>query len=149
MRRKIASTFILAVLFVAMVPPLSYAQGWHTSQASCYGPYEGECITALGTRITYSTKGISVPMQKIVSKKQWKAGSYKYKRNHFYYGERIKLKRGKRTVIAKVVDCGSFYSCGCYYKGTWIPRDFDLQPAVFTALGMNKYSTSIIKWKWL
>ena len=149
MRRKIASTFILAVLFIAMVPSLSYAQGWHTSQASCYGPYEGEYTTALGTRITYSTKGVAVPMQKIVSKKKWKASSYQYKCNHFYYGERIKFKRGKKTVVAKVVDCGGFYGSGCYYKDAWIPRNFDLQPAVFTALGMNKYSTCLVKWKWL
>ena len=149
MRRRIASTILLAILFVFAVPSLSYAQGWHTSQASCYGPYEGEYTTALGTRITYSTKGVAVPMQKIVSKKQWQAGNSQYKRSHFYYGERIKLKRSKKTVVAKVVDCGGFYSCGCYYKGAWITRDFDLQPAVFTALDMNKYSTCIVKWKWL
>ena len=149
MRRRIASVVLLAVLFVAMVPSLSYAQGWHTSQASCYGPYEGECITSLGTRITYNTKGAAVPMQKIVSKKQWLAGNSRYKRSHFYYGERIKFKRGKKTVVAKVMDCGGFYGCGCYYKSTWMLRDFDLQPAVFTALGMNRNSTSIVKWKWL
>ena len=149
MRRKIASTILLAILFVFAVPSLSYAQGRHTSQASCYGPYEGEYTTALGTRITKKTKNVAVPMQKIVSKKLWQAGSYKYKRSHFYYGDRIKFKRGKKTVVAKVVDCGGFYGCGCYYKGAWIARDFDLQPAVFTALGMNKYSTSIVKWKWL
>ncbi len=109
-------------------------------------------VTALGTRITDSTKGVAVPYQQIVSKKSWKRHkSEKWRRTHFYYGERISFKRkvGKKTytVTARVTDCGGFKGCGRYSRGKWIPRQFDMQPAVFKALHIS--GLGVVKWKYV
>ena len=92
----------LAVAITAM-PTAAYAYDWSVwisrvngkkVQYSTYGPYEGETITATGKRITNSTKYVAVPMQYIVKKSTWrKHKSLVYRKTHFYYGEKIQLKR--------------------------------------------------------
>lgn len=113
-------------------------------QASYYTLAENGPITASGYRMTESSLGVAVPMQTVVSKKAWKRGSASFKKTHFYYGEKIKLKHGKYTCTARVVDCGGFGSCGCYYKGKWRKRLFDLQPAVKRKLHCG--DVGIVKW---
>ena len=101
--------------------------------------------TANGSLVTTKTMGVAVPYNKVVSKSKWKKGSKKYKRTHFYYGEKLELKHGKRTVKVKVVDCGGFGYYGQYKKGKWYPRLFDLQVAVKHKLKCN--DVDIIKWR--
>lgn len=118
---------------------------WHGYvQVSCYGPYEGETITATSKRITNGTYYIAVPMERIVSYSSWKKMSSNNKLKHFYYGETIYLKKGSNIVKATVEDCGGFGGCGTTYNGKWCERLFDLTPAVFNALGVN--STGLVKW---
>jgi len=101
---------------------------------STYGPYEGENTTATGKKITNSTKYIAVPMQMIVSKSHWNKLSAKNKMSHFYYHEKLILKRGAHKVKVLVEDCGGFYGFGT----SSTPRYFDCTPAVFNALGSGK-----------
>ena len=120
---------------------------WNQAEVSIYGPWEGETTTALGGKITYSTKQVAVPYQMIVNKKTWKSHKSKsYRKSHFYYRQKIHLKKGKYKVTATVTDCGGFLGYGRYYKGKWIPRTFDLQPAVYKALHIN--GTALVKWSW-
>jgi hypothetical protein len=118
---------------------------WNNAEVSVYGPWEGECITALGGKITYSTKQIAVPYQMIVSKKTWKKNKSRgYRTRHFYYKQKIYFKKGSKKVTATITDCGGFKGYGRYHKGKWIPRLFDLQPAVYKALGVD--GTALVKW---
>lgn len=120
---------------------------WNNAEVSIYGPWEGETTTALGGKITYSTKQVAVPYQQIVSKKTWKRNkSITYRKTHFYYHQKIHFKKGSRRVNATVTDCGGFLGCGRYSSGKWIPRQFDLQPAVYKALNIN--GTTMLKWHW-
>jgi len=128
--------------------PAAHAQAWKVAEASVYGPWEYETRDALGNAITYSTKHIAVPIERRVTEKSWKNGSNVFKATHFYMKQKIKLRRGKRTVTASITDVGGFYSYGRYVNGKWVSRMFDLQPAVFESLGMGRNSTSIVKWKW-
>ena len=113
-------------------------------QVSFYTLAENGPVTASGYRMTESSLGVAVPIQTVVSKKTWKRGSASFKKTHFYYGEKIKLKHGKYTCTARVVDCGGFGSYGCYYKGKWRKRLFDLQPAVKRKLHCG--DVGIVKW---
>lgn len=120
---------------------------WNNAEVSIYGPWEGETTTALGNTITYSTKQVAVPYQQIVSKKTWKRNkSNTYRKTHFYYRQKIFFKKGSKKVTATVTDCGGFLRYGRYSGGKWIPRQFDLQPAVYRALKVN--ATSMVKWHW-
>lgn len=111
-------------------------------QCSYYTEYG---MTASGAKAASKTMGVAVPYNKVVSKKTWKKGSAKFKRTHFYYGEKLVLKHGKRTATVKVVDCGGFGSYGQTYKGKWAPRLFDLQIAVKKKLKAG--DTDIITWR--
>ena len=152
--KKIFITFIclLSLCSVNIVTPnLAIAQSsWSAKsaykQVSCYGPYEGETITATGKYITNDTKYIAVPYQRIVSKKTWKHLSKKNKYKYFYYGQKIRLSRGNKHIIASVQDCGGFLNYGCYYKGKWRQRLFDLTPAVFNKLKI--YDIGLVKFQW-
>ena len=140
----------LIVIFAALIHPVSaHAAGkWNGPvQVSFYTLAENGPITASGYRMTESSLGVAVPMQTVVSKNAWKRGSVSFKKTHFYYGEKIKLKHGKYTCVARVVDCGGFGSCGCYYKGIWRKRLFDLQPAVKRKLHCG--DVEIVKWAYM
>ena len=113
-------------------------------QASCYGPYEGECTTATGRAITNGTYYIAVPISRITSYSSWKKMSAANKHKYFYYHEKIYLKKGNNTCTVSVEDCGGFGGYGTTYNGKWCERLFDLTPAVFHALGVN--STGLVKW---
>ena len=113
-------------------------------QVSCYGPYEGETITATGRTITNGTYYIAVPSQRIVSKSSWEKMSSSKKQKYFYYHETIYLKKGSTVVKASVEDCGGFGGYGITYNGKWCERLFDLTPAVFNSLGVK--STGLVKW---
>lgn len=160
MRRRIARAVLSAAASIAiafsacLVAPSSALADWapwvskvngKKVQYSTYGPYEGENITATGKRITNSTKYIAVPMQMVVSKKTWKSHkSRAYRLTHFYYHEKIKLKVGKRTVVATVEDCGGFFGFG----GSRYERLFDITPAVFNTLRVGK-GTGILSWTYM
>lgn len=141
----LAPMLFVVALFACFLSPsdAQAATKWNSSvQCSYYTEY-GK--TASGVRATSKSMGVAVPINKVVSKKKWKKGSAKYKRTHFYYGEKLVLKHGKRTVKVKVVDCGGFGSYGIRYKGKWAPRLFDLQIAVKKKLHCK--STDIIQWR--
>lgn len=138
-------------LFLTITTPCALAQSkWSSKsnykQASCYGPYEGETITATGKYITNKTKYVAVPYQRIVSKKKWKKLNKKNKYKYFYYGQKIKLYHGHKSIIVSVQDCGDLLSSGCYYKGKWRSRLFDLTPVVFNKLKIH--DVGLVKFKW-
>ena len=146
------AALIPMVLTAPAMAKTTYSQWQGKVQASCYGPYEGECVTATGKRITSKTKYIAVPREKIVSKATWKKLGKASKSRFFYYGERVQLKHkvGKRTYYctATVEDCGGFGGCGCSTaSGTWIPRMFDCTPAVFKALHFSGVAT--VSWRYV
>lgn len=138
----IAGVMLLAVLSF-MPQDANAATKWNGPVQCSYYKEHGQ--TASGAYATSKSMGVAVPYDKVVKKKQWKKGSAKYKRTHFYYGERLELKHGKRTATVKVVDCGGFGYWGCYYKGKWAPRLFDLQVAVKKKLKCN--DVDLIKWR--
>lgn len=107
---------------------------------SCYGPYEGECVTATGRTITNGTYYVAVPVGKVTSYSSWKHMSQSNKRKYFYYHEKIYLKNGSRTCVAHVEDCGGFQ----YMKSYGYYRLFDLTPAVFHKLGISGIGT--VRW---
>ena len=135
---------LLGLLIFAMPAEASSWSGFY--QTSVYGPYEGETTCATGKRITYSTKYVAVPMERIVSKEKWKRLSAKNKKQYFYYHEKLTLKHGNYTCVVWVEDCGGFGSYGGYYKGKWRKRMFDLQPAVKKALHVG--GTDFVKFKY-
>ena len=144
----ITAVLALALFAVTLLGPSSAeAKTKVTWNSPVQCSYYTECgaRTASGTAVTSKSMGVAVPYNKVVSKKTWKKGSKAYKRSHFYYGEKLELKHGKRTVKVKVVDCGGFGYCGQYYKGKWAPRLFDLQIAVKKKLKCG--STDIITWR--
>lgn len=107
--------------------------GWQDAkQATFYTDMGG---TASGRIIKPKSKYVAVDMSRVVSKKRWKKGSAKFRRSHFWYGEKLQLRRingkykGKvRTVT--VADCGSFCGAGQMLgrgkNARWIDRWFDL-----------------------
>lgn len=149
--RAVLTAALSLSLAAAMAVPATALASWapwvksvngKKVQYSTYGPYEGENITATGKRITNSTRYVAVPYQRIVSKSTWKSRkSRSYRLTHFYYHEKIKLKVGKRTVVAWVEDCGGFLGFG----GSRYDRMFDITPAVFNALGVGK-GTGTLSW---
>ena len=146
MSTMIRAVSALALSVALIMAVMAFCQPAHAAtwskksdyvQASCYGPYEGETITATGKRITNSTPYIAVPMGNIVSKSRWKKLSNKEKQRRFYYGERLRLWKGKRSVVVTVQDCGGFAGCGGYKDGKWRQRIFDCTPYVFHKLGFS------------
>lgn len=152
--RAVLTAALSLSLAAAMTMPATALASWapwvksvdgKKVQYSTYGPYEGENITATGKRITNSTKYIAVPVQMVVSKKTWKSHkSRAYRLTHFYYHEKIKLKVGKRTVVATVEDCGGFLGFG----GSRYERLFDITPAVFNTLRVGK-GTGTLSWTYM
>lgn len=148
-----AAALITAVLALVMSLVATHdadAAPWVSSvdgkrvEYSTYGPYEGESITATGRKITNSTKYVAVPYQLLVSKKTWKSHkSRSYRVKHFYYHQKLTLKKGICVVTVQVEDCGGFYG----YGGAKRYRLFDLTPAVFNALGVGK-GTGVLKWRY-
>lgn len=136
-----------AVTFTALVNySKAHAATWHGPvQASHYTIAENGSQTASGIRMTNSSMCVAVPMNKVCSRTKWKRGSSYFKRTHFYYGEKLRLKKGSRTCTVRVADCGGFGRCGGYYKGKWRQRMFDLQPAVKRYLRCG--GLSYIYWK--
>lgn len=143
----IITLLVVFAFFLGVAKTAEAKTTWNRAEVSIYGPWEGETTTALGGKITYSTKQVAVPYQMIVSKKTWKAHkSITYRKKHFYYHQKIYFKKGSRKVTATVTDCGGFLGYGRYSGGKWIPRTFDLQPAVYKALHIN--GTALVKWHW-
>ena len=145
LKRILAAAVVgsLAVCAICALCQPAHAATWSKKsdvvQASCYGPYEGETITATGRRITNSTPYIAVPMGNIVSKSRWKKLSKAEKKRRFYYHQRIKLTNvgNGKSVTCYVEDCGGFAGCGGTYKGKYRQRIFDCTPYVFKKLGFN------------
>ena len=136
---------VFTILVLSMGPDEAYAtEKWNGPvQCSYY-----TCIgnkTANGSTVTTKSMAVAVPWNKVVSKSKWKKGSAKYKKTHFYYGEKVELKHGKRTCIVKINDCGGFGYSGQYWKGKWRPRLFDLQVAVKKKLKCS--DVDIIRWR--
>lgn len=137
---------ITIALFVVMFVPNEgqAAEKWNGPVQCSYYTQIG-CKTANGNTVTTKSMAVAVPWNKVVSKSKWKKGSAKYKKTHFYYGEKVELKHGKRTCIVKINDCGGFGYSGQYWKGKWRPRLFDLQVAVKKKLKCG--DVDIIKWR--
>ena len=152
---RFACAVVLAVGISACVCGSAYAATYSkwiskvdgkSVQYSTYGPYESSGgYTATGRRITYSTRYIAVPSQYIVSKSTWlKHKSLVYRKTHFYYHEKIQLRKGNRTVTCSVEDCGGFKG----YGGSKYERLFDITPAVYNALGVGQ-GVGVVKWRFL
>lgn len=137
---------IVALTVLTVPAKANAAVEWNGPvQCSYYTLAENGSATASGIPMTNRSMGVAVPMETVVSKSRWKRGSKSFKRTHFYYGEKLQLKRGKYVCTAKVVDCGAFGRYGCQYKGKWRKRLFDLQPAVKRKLHCG--DLGIIRWK--
>lgn len=139
MKVRCCAIVLIAICVILLAPvAMAEASTWSkVYQASCYGPYEGETITATGKRITSKTRYVAVPRNRIVKKSKWKKLSKTNKKLYFYYHEKIKLRHGRYKVTAYIEDCGGFGSYGTYRKGKWVKRMFDLTPAVFKDLHIH------------
>lgn len=143
-RAALAAIVLICLIAVMLLAPSSaHARTWSkwssVFQASCYAgddePWEQ--VTATGKRITDSVRYVAVPAERVVSKTMWKKLDKAQKYRFFYYGERLRIKHGKRVVTVTVQDCGGFLSCGGYHNGSWVRRMFDLTPAVSSGLRIN------------
>lgn len=105
---------------------------WKSGKASAYGgSTDPGCgpRTATGAKVTESSMGVAIPMS-------W-SGYWKY------YGKKIEIKYGSKTVIATINDCGGL--CG----GS---RALDLQPGVWRALGFkscNGWGVRTVKYRFI
>ncbi len=100
-------------------PPASNASGWRTGTASAYGgssdkntPNPG--TTATGAVCNDTSMGVAIPMS--------------WKNYRSYFGRKVEIRYGGKTVIATVNDCGGMGNGS---------RSLDLQPGVFKKFGFN------------
>ena len=92
---------------------------WRSGVASAYGGHSDASVapgarTATGDPVTETTMGVAVPMA-------W--DDYQS-----YFGKKVEISYGGKSVIATVNDCGSMGGGS---------RSLDLQPGVFRAFGAN------------
>lgn len=93
--------------------------GWQTTQATAYNPTGRP--TATGAPCTWDSMGVAMYM--------YMPGLSSY------YGRKVEISYGGRSVLAVVNDCGGFAG---HYPSTM----FDLQPGVWKALG----ASSAVNW---
>lgn len=87
---------------------------WQTTQATAYNPTGA--LTATGEPCTWNSMGVAMYM--------YMPGLSSY------YGRKVEISYGQRSVVAVVNDCGGFAG---HYPSTM----FDLQPGVWKALGAS------------
>lgn len=132
----------------------AYATEWSKwkspHQATFYTDYGA---TASGRIIRADSQFVAVDWSRVVSKKRWKAGTAKFRKTHFFYGERIQLERlngswkgRKRTLI--VADCGSFGRSGQYWKGSWRSRWWDLTNGARLGFISWAEGVCVVRWRY-
>lgn len=148
--------FAVGVAACLIAPQCALAASWSSwsdyKQASCYGgPSEPwETVTATGKQIGPSSKYVAVPMNRVISKKCWKKLNPSQKKRFFFYGEKLQIKHGKKTLTVTVQDCGGFSGYYGIRKGKKVERLFDLTPGVYRhlkvdGLGFVRFRYEVVK----
>lgn len=145
-----AFAVLMALWGVLAACEVASAAEWSTWQGAKQASYYSGSGSASGI---HAKNKMAVPISKVVSKKKWKRGSEKYRRSHFFYGERVQLKvtkgryKGKiRTFV--VVDCGLFGGSGGWYKGAWRSRLFDLHVNGISGFLGRSEGVNYVKWRY-
>lgn len=141
---------LIALWGVLVACEVASATEWSTWQGAKQASYYSGSGSASGI---HAKNKLAVPISKVVKKSKWKKGSAKFKRTHFYYGEKVQLRvvKGRYRGAVRtwtVVDCGGFGHCGGYMNRKYCARWFDLHKSSIGHFLGTREGINYVTWRY-